>query len=141
MPPVFTRMYAERLNNTCMMEVKEAVDGDAVLPGRVLLAPGDYQMQVIKRGTGFKVKIGKGEKVNGHCPSVGVMFESISKIAGGNALGIILTGMGSDGADGLLSMKNKGALTYGQNKETCVVYGMPMVAKSIGAVAKELPLN
>ena len=121
MPPVFTRLYAERLNNTCPMEVKEAQDGDAVLSGRVLIAPGDFQMQVIKSGGGYKVKCMKGEKVNGHCPSVDVLFDSVALAAGKNALGIIMTGMGSDGAKGLLAMKNKGAATIGQNKETCVV--------------------
>jgi two-component system chemotaxis response regulator CheB len=141
MPPVFTRLYAERLNNSCRMEVKEAVDGDAVLPGRVLIAPGDFQMQVQKKDGRYKVKVAKGEKVSGHCPSVDVLFDSVAKAAGNNAMGVILTGMGSDGANGLLAMRNKGAETVGQNMETCVVYGMPMVAKNIGAVARELPLN
>ncbi len=141
MPPVFTRLYAERLNNSCMMEVKEAVDGDAVTPGRVLIAPGDYHMQVEKYGSGYRVKCFKGEKVSGHCPSVDVLFESVAKAAGANAMGIILTGMGSDGANGLLSMRKKGAATIGQNKETCVVYGMPMVANKIGAVQIETPLT
>ena len=141
MPRVFTRLYAERLNNTCAMEVKEAQDGDAVLSGRVLIAPGDFHMQVVKSGVGYKVKCTKGEKVNGHCPSVDVLFDSVAQAAGKNALGIIMTGMGSDGAKGLLAMRNKGASTIGQNKETCVVYGMPMVAQNIGAVEKELPLK
>lgn len=140
MPPVFTRLYAERLNNSCMMEVKEAVDGDVVTPGRVLIAPGDYHMEVEKCGSGYRVKCFKGEKVSGHCPSVDVLFESVAKAAGANALGIILTGMGSDGANGLLSMRKNGAATIGQNKETCVVYGMPMVANKIGAVQIEAPL-
>jgi len=141
MPPVFTRMYAERLNNTCRMEVREAQDGDILVPGLALVAPGDFQMQVVKQGGLFKVKCFKGEKVNGHCPSVDVLFESVAKAVSGNALGIILTGMGSDGAKGLLTMRNKGAQTLGQNKETCVVYGMPAVAFSIGAVMKELSLQ
>ena len=137
MPSVFTRLYAERLNNTCMMEVKEAADGDEVLPGRVLIAPGDFQMEVVKSGGGYKVKCFKGEKVNGHCPSVDVLFDSVSKVCGKNALGIILTGMGNDGAQGLLNMREKGAETLGQNQESCVVYGMPMAAKKIGAVHAE----
>ncbi|HWR21898.1 MAG TPA: chemotaxis response regulator protein-glutamate methylesterase [Feifaniaceae bacterium] len=141
MPPVFTKMYAERLNNTCALEVKEAEDGDIVLPGRVLIAPGDFQMEVERSGKGYRVKCFKGEKVSGHCPSVDVLFESAAKAAGANALGIILTGMGSDGAKGLLSMRKKGAFTIGQNKETCVVYGMPMVANNVGAVQAELPLS
>ncbi len=140
MPPVFTRMYAERLNNTCALEVKEAEDGDIVLPGRVLIAPGDFQMEVERSAKGYRVKCFKGEKVSGHCPSVDVLFESVAKAAGPNALGIILTGMGSDGAKGLLSMRKKGAFTIGQNKESCVVYGMPMVANNVGAVQEELPL-
>lgn len=141
MPPVFTKMYSERLNNTCRLEVKEAQDGDAVVPGRALVAPGDYHMQVQKQGSAFKVKCQKGEKVSGHCPSVDVLFESVAKAAGSNALGVILTGMGSDGAKGLLAMRNRGAMTIGQSKETCVVYGMPMVANNMGAVVTEAPLN
>ncbi len=141
MPPVFTRMYAERLNNTCALEVKEAEDGDVVLPGRVLIAPGDFQMEVERSAKGYRIKSYKGEKVSGHCPSVDVLFESVAKAAGANALGIILTGMGSDGAKGLLSMRKRGAFTIGQNKETCVVYGMPMVANNVGAVQEELPLS
>lgn len=141
MPPVFTKLYADRLNNTCPMEVKEAQDGDEVLPGRALLAPGDFQMQLVKRGNGFRVKVYEGEKVSGHCPSVDVLFSSVAKFAGANALGILLTGMGADGAQGLLEMKKAGATTIGQNKETCVVYGMPMVAKNLGAVDFELPLE
>ncbi len=141
MPPVFTRLYSERLNNSCDIEVKEAADGDTVLPGRALIAPGDYHMQVQKSGGMFKVKCQKGEKVSGHCPSVDVLFESVSKTAGKNALGIILTGMGSDGAKGLSDMHNNGAATIGQNRETCVVYGMPMAAKNLGIVDYELPLN
>ncbi len=141
MPPVFTRMYAERLNNTCALEVKEAEDGDIVLPGRVLIAPGDFQMEVERSAKGYRIKSYKGEKVSGHCPSVDVLFESVAKAAGANSLGIILTGMGSDGAKGLLSMRKKGAFTIGQNKETCVVYGMPMVANNVGAVQEELPLS
>lgn len=140
MPPVFTRLYSERLNNSCIMEAKEAQDGDVLVPGRVLVAPGDFQMQVVKQGGGYKVKCFKGEKVNGHCPSVDTLFDSVAQSAGSNALGILLTGMGNDGAKGLLAMKNKGAQTFGQNKESCVVYGMPMVAKSLGALGKELPL-
>jgi two-component system chemotaxis response regulator CheB len=141
MPPVFTKLYSDRLNNSCTMEVKEAQDGDMVMSGRVLIAPGDYQMQVQRSGRGYRVKCEKGEKVSGHCPSVDVLFNSVADAAGKEALGVILTGMGSDGAKGLLNMKGKGAATMGQSKETCVVYGMPMAAKSIGAVDRELPLS
>ena len=141
MPEKFTKMYAERLNRICKMEVKEAEDGDRVHTGRILIAPGDFQMRLIKDSKGYAVRCERGEKVSGHCPSVDVLFESVSKVAGKNAVGIILTGMGADGAKGLLSMKNTGAYTIGQNKETCVVYGMPMVAYNIGAVIKQAAIN
>lgn len=141
MPPVFTRLYAQRLNNTCAMEVKEAEDGDELYPGRVLIAPGGLHMTVAKRGSKFYVKCQEGEKVSGHCPSVDKLFNSIAQIRGIDSLGVILTGMGSDGAKGLLAMKEKGAYTIGQNKETCVVYGMPAVAYNIGAVDVQSPLS
>jgi two-component system chemotaxis response regulator CheB len=141
MPPVFTRMYAERLNNSCTMEVVEAKDGDEVRRGRVLIAPGDFQMQLKKSRAGYFVKVFKSEKVSGHCPSVDVLFNSVAEVAGKNAVGIILTGMGSDGAKGLLEMKNKGALTIGQDESSCVVYGMPMVAYNIGAVKVQTSLE
>lgn len=141
MPPVFTKLYAERLNKNCPMEVKEAQDGDEVVPGRALLAPGDYHMEVVKKGGIYRVKVYQGEKVSGHCPSVDVLFSSVAREVGPNALGILLTGMGADGAKGMLEMKKTGATNIGQNKETCVVYGMPMVAKNLGAVTSELPLD
>ncbi len=141
MPAVFTKLYAERLNNTCAMQVKEAEDGDEVLPGRVLIAPGEYHLQVKASENGYRVRCYKGEKVNGHCPSVDVLFGSVAKAAGSSALGIILTGMGGDGAKGLLEMRTKGAVTIGQNQQTCVVYGMPKVARDIGAVQHELGLT
>ena len=141
MPPVFTRLYAERLNNTCAMEVKEAQDGDEVKPGRVLIAAGGLHMTVVRRGNGMVVECREGEKVSGHCPSVDQLFLSIARIKGLQSLGIILTGMGSDGAKGLLEMKKAGAQTIGQDKQTCVVYGMPAVAASIGAVDVELPIE
>ena len=121
--------------------MKEAEDGDEVLPGRALLAPGDYQMEVVKKGGSHHVRCYKGEKVSGHCPSVDVLFQSVAAIAGKNAMGVILTGMGSDGAKGLMQMRKKGAFTIGQDEKTCVVYGMPMVAFNIGAVVKQLPLD
>jgi two-component system chemotaxis response regulator CheB len=140
MPPVFTRLYAQRLNDECAMEVKEAADGDEVRPGSVLVAPGGLHMSVVKRGGGLRVECREGEKVSGHCPSVDFLFDSISKLRGINSLGIILTGMGSDGAKGLLAMKKAGAYTIGQDKQTCVVYGMPAVAYNIGAVDIQMPL-
>ncbi|WP_010252721.1 protein-glutamate methylesterase/protein-glutamine glutaminase [Acetivibrio cellulolyticus] len=141
MPPVFTRMYSERLNNSCLMEVKEAETGDRVLPGRVLIAPGDFQMRLKKVGNIYMVECFKGEKVNGHCPSVDVLFESVARVAGRNAVGVILTGMGGDGAKGLLAMRKSGARTIGQDEQSCVVYGMPRVAYEIGAVEKQVTLD
>lgn len=141
MPPVFTRMYSERLNNSCAMEVKEAENGDKLIPGRVLIAPGDFQMRLKKVGSLYSVECVKAEKVNGHCPSVDVLFESVAKYAGSNAVGVILTGMGGDGAKGLLSMRKSGARTIGQDMQSCVVYGMPKVAYDIGAVERQVPLE
>lgn len=141
MPPVFTRMYADRLNNTCMVEVKEAENGDQVYPGRVLIAPGNFHMRLKKSGSSYIVECSKGEKVSGHCPSVDVLFDSVSKCAGKNSIGVILTGMGSDGAKGLLSMREKGARTIGQDENSSVVYGMPKVAFEIGAVEKQASLE
>lgn len=141
MPPVFTKLYAERLNNTCELEVKEAEDGDALKPGRVLIAPGNYQMRLAKRGGAYIVRCTQEEKVSGHCPSVDVLFDSVADIAGKQSIGVILTGMGRDGANGLLKMKKKGAYTIGQDEKTSIVYGMPMVAFNIGGVERQLPLD
>jgi two-component system chemotaxis response regulator CheB len=141
MPPKFTAMYAERLNNTCRMEVKEAENGDEVTRGRVLIAPGDFHMELKRDRNRHYVKCFKGEKVNGHCPSVDVLFNSVAENAPRNSIGIILTGMGKDGAKGLLNMRKKGHFTIGQDEKTCVVYGMPMVAYNIGAVALQAPLD
>ncbi len=135
MPPGFTQMYAKRLNDECRIQVKEAETGDRVLPGHMLIAPGgDRHMQLVKVGDGYQVEIKAGPKVNGHCPSVEVLFQSVAKAAGPDAVGIILTGMGGDGARGLLAMRQAGARTIGQDESTCVVYGMPKVAYDIGAV-------
>lgn len=141
MPPVFTRLYAERLNNSCPLEVKEAEDGDLLKPGRVIIAAGEHHLQLKKGPSGFYVKSQTGEKVSGHCPSVDVLFDSVAQAAGSQAIGVILTGMGSDGAKGLLNMKKAGAWTIGQDESTSTVYGMPMVAYNIGAVMKQLPLG
>jgi len=135
MPAGFTEMYANRLNDQCRVKVKEAKNGDRVLPGQVLIAPGgDCQMRLIKANGVYQVEIKPGPKVSGHCPSVDVLFESVAKSAKNRALGIILTGMGGDGAKGLLEMRKAGARTIGQDESTCVVYGMPKVAFDIGAV-------
>lgn len=140
MPPVFTKMYAERLNRMCEMEVKEAEEGDRIQQGRILIAPGGYHMKVIKDARGYGIRLFEGEKVNGHCPSVDVLFDSMAKIVGEDGIGIILTGMGMDGAKGLVAMRGKGAMTFGQDEESCIVYGMPMVAFNMGAVVKQLSL-
>lgn len=137
MPEGFTKMYADRLNRLCQMNVKEAQSGDAIERGQVLIAPGDLQMKVVKIGSRYSVNCYSGEKVSGHRPSVDVLFQSIADTAGPNSVGIIMTGMGRDGADGLLGMKKKGAFTIGQDAESCVVYGMPMVAYNIGAVVTQ----
>lgn len=135
MPPGFTDMYAKRLNDQCRIRAKEAQTGDKVVPGQVLIAPGgDRQMHLVKVNGVYQVECKPGPKVNGHCPSVDVLFESVAKQAGADALGIILTGMGGDGAKGLLSMRKAGARTIGQDESTCVVYGMPKVAYDLGAV-------
>lgn len=135
MPKGFTQMYAERLNKLCQMRVKEAQDGDVIERGVALIAPGgDLQMKVVKNGSRYTVRCTPGEKVNGHRPSVDVLFRSVAQTAKQSAVGIILTGMGQDGAEGLLEMRRSGAYTIGQDKESCVVYGMPMVAEQIGGV-------
>ena len=141
MPPGFTKMYAERLNNQCEVAVKEAQTGDRVLQGQVLIAPGDRQMRLVRVGDQYQVECRGTEKVSGHCPSVDVLFSSVAKAAGRNAVGAILTGMGGDGAKGLLEMRNAGALTVGQDEATCVVYGMPKVAYDIGAVQSQAPIT
>lgn len=136
MPEGFTDMYAQRLNRLCKMEVKEAVNGDVVKRGRVLIAPGgDCHMKVVRLGGRYTVRVFPAEKVNGHRPSVDVLFKSVAQTAKAGAVGIILTGMGQDGAYGLLDMHKAGAYTIGQDRESCVVYGMPMVAQNIGAVS------
>lgn len=134
MPEGFTAMYAERLNRLCNLTVKEAKNGDMIRPGQVLIAPGGMQMEVVRSNLSYAVRVFPGQKVSGHAPSVDALFTSIAKNVTINQVGIIMTGMGRDGADGLLQMKKKGAFTIGQDKESCVVYGMPMEAYKIGAV-------
>lgn len=142
MPPGFTEMYARRLNDQCRIQVKEARTGDRVLPGSMLIAPGgDKHMQLVKVNGVYQVECKAGPKVNGHCPSVDVLFESVARVAGADAVGIILTGMGGDGAKGLLSMRKAGAKTIGQDESTCVVYGMPKVAYDLGAVQHQEKLG
>ncbi|OHW63247.1 chemotaxis response regulator protein-glutamate methylesterase [Andreesenia angusta] len=141
MPSSFTKMYADRLNSQTGFEVIEAKSGDEVKPGRIIIAPGDFHMQVRPENGKLTVRCYEGEKVSGHCPSVDVLFESVAEHVGKKALGVILTGMGRDGAKGLLSMKQRGAYTIGQDRDTSVVYGMPMVSYNIGAVEKQVPID
>ncbi|NLG92302.1 MAG: chemotaxis response regulator protein-glutamate methylesterase [Clostridiales bacterium] len=141
MPVGFTKMYADRLNKLCKFTVLEAQNGDRVKQGQALVAAGDKHMTLEKDYKGYYVKCTKGEKVSGHCPSVDVMFRSVAKTAGKDAIGVILTGMGRDGASGLLEMRKSGSFTIGQDKQTSVVYGMPMVAFDIGAVVKQAPIH
>ena len=134
MPAGFTQMYADRLNRLCHMEVREAKNGDEIHRGLALLAPADFQMRVVRSGTRYTVTCQPGEKVSGHRPSVDALFFSMAEQVKCKMAGIIMTGMGRDGADGLLKMRQGGAYTIGQDKESSVVYGMPMVAYNIGAV-------
>ncbi|MFA5340356.1 MAG: chemotaxis response regulator protein-glutamate methylesterase [Clostridia bacterium] len=140
MPPVFTKMYADRLNQQTPFEVKEAEDCDVIKKGRVIIAQGGIQMRIAKKSNEYFVKISGNEKHSGHCPSVDVLFQSVAETANGNALGVLLTGMGVDGAKGLLEMKKRGAYTIGQDEASSVVYGMPKAAYSIGAVSTQLSL-
>lgn len=141
MPQTFTKSFAERLNRSCAPTVEEATDGAPLEPGRIYLAPGgDYHLQV-SGTTAPRCRLVDREPVNGHRPSVDVLFQSVAEVAGRRAVGAILTGMGRDGAAGLLAMRRAGANTVGQNEKTCVVYGMPRVAFEIGAVEKQLALT
>jgi len=140
-PPVFSRMFAERLDKQTHFMVKEAKNGDFLEQGHVLIAPGDRHMRIKKLGDRFKVECFEDTKVNGHCPSVDILFDSVAKYVGENAIGVILTGMGYDGAKGLLSMRRKGAHTIGQSPQSCVVYGMPKVAYDLGAVEIQSDLS
>jgi two-component system chemotaxis response regulator CheB len=141
MLPLFTQLYAQRLDRGCRLSVREAADGDALQPGVVLLAAGDHHLSVRRDGRQLVAVSRNGERVNGHCPSVDVLFESVSKLGPLNVIGILLTGMGYDGARGMLALKKSGALTIGQDEESCVVYGMPKVAFDLGAVQCQAPLE
>ncbi|MBF0299945.1 MAG: chemotaxis-specific protein-glutamate methyltransferase CheB [Oligoflexia bacterium] len=140
-PAVFSLAFANRLNELCPFKVKEAADGDQLKPGCVLIAPGGKQMAIVPCSSGYKIRITDAPPVNRHKPSVDYLFDSIATHVGKKAIGILLTGMGNDGAKGLLKMKQAGARTIGQDEESCVVYGMPKVAFEIGAVEEVHPLN
>jgi two-component system chemotaxis response regulator CheB len=141
MPENFTRSFAERLNELCKISVKEAQDGDVVKPGRALIAPGNRHVLLRKRGVQYFVEVKDGPLVNRHRPSVDVLFRSTALYAGKNGIGILMTGMGDDGARGLLEMKQAGAETIAQDEKSCVVFGMPKEAVMLNAATKILPLN
>lgn len=141
MPAGFTKAFSDRLNTLSQMEVKEAENGDRVMPGRVLIAPGGFHMTVVRSGGIYNVQCKEGEKVRGHCPSVEVMMQSVSEYVGANAIGVMLTGMGRDGADGMLAMRKAGARTMAQDEASCVVYGMPKEAYENGGAEILVPLD
>jgi two-component system, chemotaxis family, protein-glutamate methylesterase/glutaminase len=141
MPENFTKSFANRLNEICRITVKEAEDGDSVIRGRALIAPGNHHMLLKRSGARYYVEIKDGPLVNRHRPSVDVLFRSTARYAGKNAIGIIMTGMGDDGAKGLLEMKEAGARTIAQDEKSCVVFGMPNEAIKLGAADRVLPLD
>jgi two-component system chemotaxis response regulator CheB len=141
MPARFTAAFAERLNRLCRCEVKEASDGDRVRSGRVLIAPGGLHMQLKRSGAQYQVSVADGPPVNRHKPSVDVLFRSVAREAGRNAVGVVMTGMGDDGARGLLAMRQAGAVTAAQDEASCVVFGMPKEAIAYGAAGHVLPLE
>jgi len=140
MPEKFTAAFAARLNAVCEVEVREACSGDRVLPGRVLIAPGGRHMQLARSGAQYQVTVIDGPPVNRHRPSVDVLFRSVARCAGANALGVLMTGMGDDGARGLKAMREAGALALAQDEASCVVYGMPKEAVKLGAAERSVPL-
>ena len=140
MPEKFTAAFAARLDSVCAIEVREAKHGDRVRPGLALIAPGGRHMQLRRSGAQYHVDVIDGPPVNRHRPSVDVLFRSTARCAGGNALGIIMTGMGDDGARGMKEMRDTGAATLAQDEASCVVYGMPKEAVKLGGVGRSLPL-
>lgn len=140
-PPIFSKMFAERLNKFTNLTVKEAQTGEFLEQGKVLIAPGDKHMKIRRLENKYKVECFEGDKINGHCPSVDVLFSSAAKECGSNSVGVILTGMGYDGAKGLLDMRKAGAGTIGQDENSSVVYGMPRAAYNIGAVERQVSLD
>jgi two-component system chemotaxis response regulator CheB len=141
MPEKFTAAFAERLNSLSRIEVREARDGDRVLPGRALLAPGNYHMELRRNGAEYRVRVFSSDPVNRHRPSVDVLFHSCATTVGRNGIGVILTGMGDDGADGLAAMRRAGARTIAQDEDSCVVFGMPKEAIERGGAEATLPLK
>jgi two-component system chemotaxis response regulator CheB len=135
-PPYFSTAFANRLNELCAFEVREAKDGDAIVPGLALIAPGGLHLEVVERGGSLYARVFDGDPVNRFKPSVDVLFRSVSKVIGNKASGVLLTGMGNDGAKGLLEMKNAGAHTIAQDEESCVVFGMPRAAIELGGASE-----
>lgn len=140
LPAQFTRSFAARLDRTCAPTVSEAIDGEPILPGHVYLAPGGYHLEIVGR-TGLRCRLTEDEPINGHRPSVDSLFNSVARAVGAAAIGVILTGMGRDGANGLLAMRRAGASTLGQDEASSVVYGMPKAAFEVGAVERQVGLN
>ncbi len=141
MPEGFTKSFAERLNTVCALTVHEAKDHQLIERGNVYVASGAAHLRIATSANGYVCRVGGQEKISSHCPSVDVLFHSVAAVVGKNAIGVIMTGMGKDGADGLLHMREKGAYTLGQSEKSCVVYGMPKVAMMQGAVEKEVNLS
>ncbi|ACT06398.1 MULTISPECIES: protein-glutamate methylesterase/protein-glutamine glutaminase [Dickeya] len=141
MPPGFTKSFAERLNKLCQITVKEAEDGERVLPGHAYIAPGARHLELARSGANYQVKLHDGPPVNRHRPSVDVLFHSVAQYAGRNAVGVILTGMGNDGAAGMLELHKAGAYTIAQNEASCVVFGMPREAIALGGVDEVVDLH
>lgn len=141
MPPNFTASFADRLNKICRMQVREAKDLDSVVPGTVLIGPGDRHMTLHRAGSAYSVRVKEGPQVHHQRPSVDVLFHSVARAAGSNAVGVLLTGMGADGADGLLAMRRNGAHTIAEDESTCVVFGMPKEAIRLGAAVEVRPLS
>lgn len=140
-PANFSRLFAERLNDECVLTIKEAKDGDRLEANHVYIAPGGLHMRLVSTIAGVKIECFHGKPVNSVCPAVDVLFDTVAELYGREALGVILTGMGKDGARGLLKMRRAGATTLGQDERTCVVYGMPKAAWDIGAVQRQMPLD
>lgn len=141
MPPGFTASFAARLDSQCKMSVSEAKDGERILPGHIYIAPGNDHLKVVRSGADYRIKLDQGDKVSGHRPSVDVMFDSLAENVKANSLGVILTGMGKDGAAGLLNMRQQGAHTLAQNEQTCIVFGMPKEAIARGGASQVLGLD
>ena len=141
MPAGFTSAFARRLDGQCAVTVSEAMDGRRVLPGHVYIAPGARHLELARTGAHYECRLHDGPPVSGHRPSVDVLFGSVAKAAGPNAVGLILTGMGRDGASGLLEMRRAGSRTFGQSEASCLIYGMPKAAMQAGAVEVELPIE